>query len=97
MGRAACAAVIAATLTACGAIDSLKRVPDTVVGWFDGDARHPALARFIAEGQVRTVWSNDFGASGNYVFAPLLREGSVCGASVKGRVSCLDLATGKVL
>ena len=97
IGRAACAAVIAATLTACGAIDSLKRVPDTVVGWFDGDARHPALARFIAEGQVRTVWSNDFGASGNYVFAPLLREGSVCGASVKGRVSCLDLATGKVL
>ncbi len=89
----ACAA--AALLAGCGITDQLKGVPETVVGWFGSSAKIPELPSFRPEIAVKTVWKASIGGSGNYVMAPLLLDKLVCGASVKGRVTCLDLSTGK--
>lgn len=94
--RAGLAAVTAAmALAACGVTDQLKAVPGTVVGWFGSSAKIPELPPFKAELPVKTVWKADVGGSGNYVMFPLLLEKQVCAASVKGRITCLELASGK--
>ncbi|MBU3693597.1 MAG: outer membrane protein assembly factor BamB [Rhodocyclaceae bacterium] len=87
--------LLAAVLTGCGAVDALKSVPGTMVGWFSSSNKVPDLPPFKAELPVRTKWKTNVGGSGNYVMAPLLLDKQVCAASVKGRVTCLDLETGK--
>lgn len=88
-------ALAAALLAGCGITDQLKGVPETVVGWFGSSAKIPELPSFKPEVAVKTRWKTNIGGSGNYVMVPLLQEKLVCGASVKGRVTCLDLDTGK--
>lgn len=93
--RLAAGMAMLAVLAGCGAVDALKSVPGTVVGWFGSSTKIPELPSFKAELPVRTKWKTNVGGSGNYVMAPLLMERQVCAASVKGRVTCLDLETGK--
>ncbi|NBU58476.1 MAG: outer membrane protein assembly factor BamB [Betaproteobacteria bacterium] len=89
-------AVAAGALSACGGVtEQLKAVPETVVGWFGSSAKIPELPALRAELPVKTRWKASVGGSGNYVMFPLLQEKQVCGASVKGRLTCLDLDTGK--
>ena len=88
-------ALAAALLAGCGITDQLKGVPETVFGWFGSSAKIPELPSFKPEVAVKTRWKTNIGGSGNYVMVPLLQEKLVCGASVKGRVTCLDLDTGK--
>jgi len=94
--RALAAGTLMAVLAACGAVDALKSVPGTVVGWFGSESgKIPELQSFKAELPVQTKWKASVGASGNYVMSPLLFDRQVCAASVKGRVTCLDVETGK--
>jgi outer membrane protein assembly factor BamB len=90
-------ALLAGVLAGCGVLDPLKSVPRTVVGWFSGADSITPLQSFKAELPVKTVWKASVGGSGNYVMAPLVLEDRVCAASVKGRVTCLGLKTGKEL
>jgi len=92
---AATCAAAAALLAGCGITDQLKGVPETVVGWFASSTKIPDLPSFKPELPVKTRWKASIGSSGNYVMFPLLFDKLVCGASVKGRVTCLDLDTGK--
>ncbi len=92
---AAACALAASVLAGCGIADQLKAVPETVVGWFGSTTKIPELPPFRAELAVKTVWKAGIGSSGNYVMFPLLLDKLVCGTSVKGRVTCLDLDTGK--
>lgn len=94
--RLATACVLAAGLLAgCGITDQLKAVPETVVGWFGSSTKIPELPSFKPEIAVKTRWRANIGGSGNYVMFPLLQDKLVCGASAKGRVTCLDLDSGK--
>lgn len=95
--RFAVATLLASLLAGCGITDQLKAVPGTVVGWFGSSNKIPELQSFKAELPVKTVWKASVGGSGNYVMVPLLIEDRVCAASVKGRVTCLDIKTGKEL
>lgn len=88
--------LLCTVLAGCGAVDALKSVPGTVVGWFGSSDKIPPLQSFKAELPVQTRWKASVGASGNYVMVPLLLEKEVCAASVRGRVTCLALETGKV-
>ena len=94
--RLSAACVLAAGLLAgCGITDQLKGVPETVVGWFSSSTKIPELPSFKPEIAVKTRWKTGIGSSGNYVMFPLVQDKLVCGASVKGRITCLDLETGK--
>lgn len=94
-GRAWATLAGALALTACAAVNDLKGVPDRVVGWFSSTQKLPELPAIRVEVPVRTVWKAEVGSSGNYVMVPLVVDKRVCAASVKGRVTCLDLDTGK--
>lgn len=93
-GLTACT-LAAALLAGCGITDQLKAVPETVVGWFGSNVKVPELPAFRAELPVKTRWRANIGGSGNYVMYPLLMDKQVCGASVKGQVTCLNIETGK--
>jgi len=93
--RGAVGVLLAGLLAGCGTVDALKSVPGTVVGWFGSSDKVPPLQSFKAELPVQTRWKASVGASGNYVMTPLLLEKQVCAASVKGRVTCLALDSGK--
>lgn len=95
VSRLAGGVLLCGGLAACGALDSLKSVPGTVVGWFGSSDKIPPLRSFKAELPVQTRWKASVGASGNYVMVPMLLEKQVCAASVKGRVTCLALDSGK--
>ena len=90
-------ALAASLLVGCGITDQLKAVPETVVGWFGSNTKLPELPAFKPEIVVRTRWKADVGGSGNYVMVPLVSDTRVCAASVKGRVTCLELDSGKEL
>ena len=95
--RLAAALGLAASLVACSSVtQGLKTVPETVVGWFGKSAKLPELPGIRPEVPVTLRWKAAIGESGNYVMFPLVLDKQVCAASVKGRLTCLDLDSGKV-
>lgn len=56
-----------------------------------------ALVSFKPSMVVRTLWTADIGKSGNYFLAPSVVDGKVYAAATDGRLSALDVVSGKTL
>ncbi|GGI16172.1 outer membrane protein assembly factor BamB [Oxalicibacterium faecigallinarum] len=84
-----CAGVIVA-LTGCSSLNPFAKKPNPKT--------QPApLVELKSDARVRTVWSASIGKADKYVFTPALVDGNVYVASENGRISKLDLATGRSL